>query len=392
MLVFTQMLETADERLKIEQIFHTYGNLILSHIPLEVKDDIIINSERAAGHVVMTLNGVETDFYYCYGDNKATVTEALEAKVAEISEATGRPFIVSTGDMGGISASTAEYAGADVDLYYATPGTVELLVTKDGMSVVSGTRTTTSASNSFVEDMHKIVISVATPVPETPTSKEYSIINWTANGWGRSDASYNAIVNILKEQNADIVTMLMVRYETAKLPGAVAETAAAAGYEYYHFVGFIAAGNHTYGHLILSHIPFETEDDIIITDLIAGFSGEARAAGHVVMTLNGVETDLYFGYGSNQPAVTKALEAKIAELAEASGRPFIVSTGDMGGLNTDITQYANKDVSIYYSASGTKEFLVTNGQLSIVSGAATTTSAANSFVEDLHRIVISVQK
>ena len=28
MLVFTQMLETADERLKIEQIFHTYGNLM----------------------------------------------------------------------------------------------------------------------------------------------------------------------------------------------------------------------------------------------------------------------------------------------------------------------------------------------------------------------------
>lgn len=28
MLVFTQMLETADERLKMEQIFHTYGNLM----------------------------------------------------------------------------------------------------------------------------------------------------------------------------------------------------------------------------------------------------------------------------------------------------------------------------------------------------------------------------
>ena len=28
MLVFTQMLETADERLKIEEIFHTYGNLM----------------------------------------------------------------------------------------------------------------------------------------------------------------------------------------------------------------------------------------------------------------------------------------------------------------------------------------------------------------------------
>jgi len=371
---------------------HTYGNLILSHIPLEAKDDIIINSERAAGHVVMTLNGVETDFYYCYGDNRPAVTQALEAKVAEIAAETGRPFIVSTGDMGGISASTAEYAGADVDLYYATPGTVEVLVTKDGMTVVSGTRTTTSAANAFVEDMHKIVISVADPVPETPTSKEYSIINWTANGWGRSDASYNAVVNILKEQNADIVTMLQVRYETAKLPGAVAETAAAAGYEYYHFVGFIAAGNHTYGHLILSHIPFETEDDIIITDLIAGFSGEARAAGHVVMTLNGVETDLFYGYGSNQPAVTNALEAKIAELAEDSGRPFIVSTGDMGGLNADITEYANKDVSIYYSANGTKELLVTNDRLSIVSGTATTTAAANAFVEDLHRIVISVQK
>ena len=28
MLVFTQMLETVDERLKIEEIFHTYGNLM----------------------------------------------------------------------------------------------------------------------------------------------------------------------------------------------------------------------------------------------------------------------------------------------------------------------------------------------------------------------------
>ena len=113
---------------------------------------------------------------------------------------------------------------------------------------------------------------------------------------------------------------------------------------------------------------------------------------HVVMTLNGVETDFYFGYGDNRSAVTQALEAKIAEIAEATGRPFIVSTGDMGGLNADITEYANKDVSIYYSASGTKEFVVTNDHLSIVSGTATATSAANAFVEDLHRIVISVQK
>ena len=395
---------------------YEFGHLLLSHYPIEPQEGIALTDyasdasgeTRAVGHVIATINGRQVDVYHGYGDAK-TVAQTLENIVKGVADETGRAFIVAVGDMKDIRDADS-FAGYEVERYDSGSGRdTAVLAAKGAVSITGGDSIATDATDAYVEKMDVVPFTVNTdgkmiPVePETPVEpeepedpvvdgKQYSIINWTANGWGRSDASYNAIVNILKEQNADIVTMLMVRYETAKLPSAVAETAAAAGYEYYHFVGFIAAGNHTYGHLLLSHIPFETEDDIIITDLIAGFSGEARAAGHVVMTLNGVETDLFYGYGSNQPAVTNALEAKIAELAEASGRPFIVSTGDMGGLNADITEYANKDVSIYYSATGTKELLVTNDHLSIVSGTATTTSAANAFVEDLHRIVISVQK
>ena len=46
MLVFTQMLETADERLKIEEIFHTYGKLMF-HVANK-----ILNNEHDAEDAV----------------------------------------------------------------------------------------------------------------------------------------------------------------------------------------------------------------------------------------------------------------------------------------------------------------------------------------------------
>ena len=50
MLVFTQMLETADERLKIEEIFHTYGNLMF-----HVANKILNNAHDAEDAVQQAL-------------------------------------------------------------------------------------------------------------------------------------------------------------------------------------------------------------------------------------------------------------------------------------------------------------------------------------------------
>ena len=50
MLVFTQMLETADERLKIEEIFHTYGNLMF-----HVANKILNNDHDAEDAVQQAL-------------------------------------------------------------------------------------------------------------------------------------------------------------------------------------------------------------------------------------------------------------------------------------------------------------------------------------------------
>ena len=50
MLVFTQMLETADERLKMEQIFHTYGNLMF-----HVANKILNNDHDAEDAVQQAL-------------------------------------------------------------------------------------------------------------------------------------------------------------------------------------------------------------------------------------------------------------------------------------------------------------------------------------------------
>ena len=56
MLVFTQMLETADERLKMEQIFHTYGNLMF-HVANKIlnndhdaEDAVLFTARQTAGH------------------------------------------------------------------------------------------------------------------------------------------------------------------------------------------------------------------------------------------------------------------------------------------------------------------------------------------------------
>ena len=50
MLVFTQMLETADERLKIEEIFYTYGNLMF-----HVANKVLSNEHDAEDAVQQAL-------------------------------------------------------------------------------------------------------------------------------------------------------------------------------------------------------------------------------------------------------------------------------------------------------------------------------------------------
>ena len=53
MVVYTQMLETADERRKIEQIFHTYGNLMF-----HVANKILNNPQDAEDAVQQALFAV----------------------------------------------------------------------------------------------------------------------------------------------------------------------------------------------------------------------------------------------------------------------------------------------------------------------------------------------
>ena len=74
MLVFTQMLETADERLKIEEIFHAYGNLMF-----HVANKILNNDHDAEDAVQQAL---------------FTIYQNLE-KFSEIKCPQSRSFIVT---------------------------------------------------------------------------------------------------------------------------------------------------------------------------------------------------------------------------------------------------------------------------------------------------------
>ena len=74
MLVFTQMLETAEERLKIEEIFHTYGNLMF-----HVANKILNNDHDAEDAVQQAL---------------FTIYQNLE-KFSEIKCPQSRSFIVT---------------------------------------------------------------------------------------------------------------------------------------------------------------------------------------------------------------------------------------------------------------------------------------------------------
>ena len=74
MLVFTQMLETSDQRLKIEEIFHTYGNLMF-----HVANKILNNDHDAEDAVQQAL---------------FTIYQNLE-KFSEIRCPQSRSFIVT---------------------------------------------------------------------------------------------------------------------------------------------------------------------------------------------------------------------------------------------------------------------------------------------------------
>ena len=111
----------------------SYGHMLLSAYPLEIKDDIIIRSEANAskspnkpaesyGHVVvdMTSTALNTKVNFIFGDMDANNNNglerdaqrtALEAAIKDITDASGLPFVLLSGYDNGHIKNLQTYAG-----------------------------------------------------------------------------------------------------------------------------------------------------------------------------------------------------------------------------------------------------------------------------------------
>ena len=77
--------------------------------------------------------------------------------------------------------------------------------------------------------------------------------------------------------------------------------------------------------MILSDIELQPQEDIILLEDNGPTATEGRAFGHVIMTIDGQEVDVYFGVTDSSTGMVSQLEAIVKANAEASGRQFIVS-------------------------------------------------------------------
>ena len=94
MLVFTQMLETADERLKIEKIFHTYGNLMF-----HVANKILNNDHDAEDAVQQAMfaiyQNLEKFSVIKCPQSRSFIVTIVERKAIDLYRAKRRNAVVS---------------------------------------------------------------------------------------------------------------------------------------------------------------------------------------------------------------------------------------------------------------------------------------------------------
>ena len=196
---------------------------------------------------------------------------------------------------------------------------------------------------------------VMKPTPET------DMMYWWINRYGGSASNMNTIINELKYVHPEIAVLVVVdNYAVAE--GTPEYLAEQTGYKYSYYVkSWTGSETSERGHMILSDIELQPQEDIILVEDNGPTATEGRAFGHVIMTIDGEEVDVYFGVTDSSNGMVAQLEAIVKANAEASGRQFIVSGYKFANVGTT---YAGQKVTNYMIDPG-HSIILSNGDLTV---------------------------
>ena len=332
------------------------GHMILSDIELQPQEDIILLEDngptategRAFGHVIMTIDGQEVDVYFGVTDSSTGMVSQLEAIVKANAEASGRQFIVSGYKFASVGTT---YAGQKVTNYVIDPGH-SIIVSNGDLTVAKKTvraKTEVGIASAAISD--QIWIEFGEPVEEEKPEEDDGItkvMTWWTNSY-RSESELAAILQQLKEADADIATILAAgdsRMPSFTLDSFIEQT----GYEHWYYVANVTNDNgSSQGCLMLSKTPLTYVDQSNYPNQYGN-----RYFTHLTTTINNREIDLFMGYDMTPATV----ESVVKEAVDASGNDFIIFAHNF--TSTEGT-YAGREVMNVMGEGCTGSVLVSLG-------------------------------
>lgn len=329
----------------------TMGHLIMSRYPITSAETVVLvngnttawaNPEgRGFCHAVLDVDGLALDIYATHLSNDSI--DGFNAALAGDHKPTGDYWmVVGNCNQAAYEDTVKKFApvagnlnGGNFEVY--GDANIEFANAKihDNWKTMINQNMDKTYTFTAVLSRYLASDNVMKPTPET------DMMFWWINSYGGSKANMDTILGELKYVHPEIAVLAVVDNTNVAIgtPEYIAEQS---GYKYSYYVkSWTRTDKSDRGHMILSDIELKDPEKIVLIEDNGPGTTEGRAFGHVVMTIDGVETDVYFGATDSSNGMVSQLEAIVKANAEATGRQFIVAGYKFGIVGKT---YAGKNV------------------------------------------------
>ena len=329
----------------------TMGHLIMSRYPITSAETVVLvngnttawaNPEgRGFCHAVLDVDGLALDIYATHLSNDSV--EGFNAALAGEHKPTGDYWMVVGNcnqaayedGIKKVAPVAGNLNGGNFEVYGDENIEFANAEIHDNWKAMINQNMDKTYTFTAVLSRYLVSDNVMKPTPET------DMMFWWINSYGGSKANMDTIINELKYVHPEIAVLAVVDNTNVAIgtPEYIAENA---GYKYSYYVkSWTRTETSERGHMILSDIELKDPEKIVLLEDKGPGTTEGRAFGHVVMTIDGVETDVYFGATDSSNGMVSQLEAIVKANAEATGRQFIVAGYKFGVVGKT---YAGKNV------------------------------------------------
>ncbi len=354
----TGLTETVAQQLLADldytYVAHTQGNtdyMILSRYPITEEEGYIYGNEGVILKATLDVDGISVDVYAT--NLSEDFKEGFDELLTDHAKPAGQYWMIL-----GNCASYDNTVSAYAPVVGGLSSTYDVYIGGDDHASVTDKKTYDDVAYSFTAVLPRFYVTEGT----RSQTEEIDLMLWTVNGWGQTQNPKDVILGELKYVHPEIAVLTMV--DNIKMEMDFDAIAEYTGYEYYYYVE-AEVNNSAYpnrpdlsrGSVIFSDFPIDTDmeavtvGDVTFTNKLVleedTADVEGRAFGRVAITINGVKTDVWFGFNASTLVQERAMIPYVEAAAEVTGRPFIVAGYRFKELSTI---YAGKNVQSYMSA------------------------------------------